>query len=79
MMVYENQYKAKLTDSHTAVEQIGSNSVVAVGQAVCQPPALMEALIVGWSLTRPTAYHDPLFFAELSHNYASRARARETT
>jgi itaconate CoA-transferase len=44
MMVYESQYKAKLTDSHTAVEQIGSNSIVAIGQAVCQPPALMEAL-----------------------------------
>jgi itaconate CoA-transferase len=43
-MVYENQYKAKLTDSHTAVEQIGSDSIVAIGQAVCQPPALMEAL-----------------------------------
>jgi hypothetical protein len=39
-----NQYKAKLTDSHGAVEQIGSNSIVAIGQAVCQPPALMEAL-----------------------------------
>ena len=44
MMVYENQYKAKLTVSHTAVEQIGSDSIVAIGQAVCQPPALMEAL-----------------------------------
>ena len=43
-MTYESQYKAKLTDSHSAVEQIGSNSVVAIGQAVCQPPALMEAL-----------------------------------
>ena len=43
-MVYENQYKAKLTDSHTAVEQVGSDSIVAIGQAVCQPPALMEAL-----------------------------------
>src|SRR6202142_1564981 len=43
-MVYESQYKAKLTDSHSAVEQVGSNSIVAIGQAVCQPPALMEAL-----------------------------------
>jgi acyl-CoA hydrolase len=43
-MVFGNQYKSKLTDSHTAVEQIGSNSLVAIGQAVCQPPALMEAL-----------------------------------
>jgi acyl-CoA hydrolase len=43
-MFYENQFKAKLTDSHAAVEQIGSDSVVAVGQAVWQPPALMEAL-----------------------------------
>jgi itaconate CoA-transferase len=44
MMIYKTQYKAKLTDSDTAVEQIGSNSIVATGQAVCQPPALMEAL-----------------------------------
>jgi itaconate CoA-transferase len=39
-----NQYKAKLTDSHGAVERIGSNSIIAIGQAVCQPPALMDAL-----------------------------------
>jgi itaconate CoA-transferase len=45
-MIYEKQYKTKLTDSHTAVEQIASNSIVATGQAVCQPPALMEALAV---------------------------------
>ena len=45
-MAYEDQYKAKLTDSHGAVAQIGSNSIVAIGQAVCQPPALMEALAV---------------------------------
>ena len=45
-MISEKQYKAKLTDSHGAVEQIGSNSIVAIGQAVCQPPALMEALAV---------------------------------
>src|ERR1700757_555097 len=44
MMIYESQYKAKLPDSHGAVEEIGSNSIVAVGQAVCQPLALMEAL-----------------------------------
>jgi itaconate CoA-transferase len=43
-MVSENEYKAKLTDSRSAVQQIGSHSVVALGQAVCQPPALMEAL-----------------------------------
>lgn len=43
-MDFEKQYKAKLTDSHSAVEQVGSNSIVAIGQAVCQPPALMEAL-----------------------------------
>src|SRR6202789_4687823 len=43
-MVYESQYKTKLTDSLRRVEQIGSNTVVAIGQAVCQPPALMEAL-----------------------------------
>ena len=45
-MAYEDQYKAKLTDSHGAVAQIGSDSIVAIGQAVCQPPALMEALAV---------------------------------
>jgi len=45
-MDYQSQYKAKLTDSHGAVGQIGSNSIVAIGQAVCQPPALMEALAV---------------------------------
>jgi itaconate CoA-transferase len=44
MMASDNPYKAKLTDSHGAVEEIGSNSIVAIGQAVCQPPALMEAL-----------------------------------
>ena len=43
-MVYESKYKAMLTDSQSAIEQISSNSVVAIGQAVCQPPALMEAL-----------------------------------
>jgi itaconate CoA-transferase len=43
-MVSETEYKAKLTDSRSAVQQIGSHSVVAIGQAVCQPPALMEAL-----------------------------------
>src|SRR6204780_2076682 len=44
MMSYERQYKTKLTDSHSAAEQVASNSIVAIGQAVCQPPALMEAL-----------------------------------
>ena len=44
MVAFGNHYKARLTDSHGAVEQIGSNSIVAVGQAVCQPPALMDAL-----------------------------------
>jgi itaconate CoA-transferase len=43
-MVYDTQYRAKLTDSDGAVAQISSNSIVAIGQAVCQPPALMEAL-----------------------------------
>ena len=43
-MVYEGKYKTKLTDSHSAAEQVASNSIVAIGQAVCQPPALMEAL-----------------------------------
>ena len=31
-MVYESKYKAMLTDSQSAIEQIGSNSVVAIGQ-----------------------------------------------
>ena len=31
-MVYENQYRAKLTDSDTAVERINSNSIVAISQ-----------------------------------------------
>src|SRR6204780_5468231 len=44
MMSYERQYKAKLADSHSAAEQVASNSIVAIGQAVCQPPALMDAL-----------------------------------
>jgi itaconate CoA-transferase len=43
-MAFLDQYKAKLTDSHGAVERIGSNSIVSTGQAVCQPPALMAAL-----------------------------------
>jgi itaconate CoA-transferase len=43
-MVYENQYRTKLTDSDTAVEQINSNSIVAISQAASQPPALMQAL-----------------------------------
>ena len=41
---YQTEYKTKLTDSHTAVEQIGSDSAVGIGQAACQPPALMQAL-----------------------------------
>ena len=43
-MGYQTEYKTKLTDSHTAVEQIGSDSIVGIGQAACQPPALMKAL-----------------------------------
>lgn len=43
-MAFLEQYKAKLTDCHSAVERIGSNSIVSIGQAVCQPPALMDAL-----------------------------------
>ena len=43
-MGYQTEYKTKLTDSHTAVEQIGSDSTVGIGQAACQPPALMQAL-----------------------------------
>lgn len=38
------EYAAKLTDPHTAVEQIESHSTVALGQAAGQPPALMRAL-----------------------------------
>lgn len=34
-MAYENQYQAKLTDSHTAMEQISSGSIVGIGQAAC--------------------------------------------
>lgn len=41
---YQTEYKTKLTDSRTAVEQIGSDSAVGIGQAACQPPALMQAL-----------------------------------
>ena len=41
---YQTEYKTKLTYSHTAVEQIGSDSAVGIGQAACQPPALMQAL-----------------------------------
>jgi itaconate CoA-transferase len=41
---HQTEYKTKLTDSHTAVEQIRTNSIVGIGQAVCQPPALMQAL-----------------------------------
>ena len=33
-MAYEDQYKAKLTDSHGAVAQISSNSIVAIGHPV---------------------------------------------
>src|SRR6202162_1368991 len=44
MMSYVRKNKAKLADSHKTIEQIASNSIVAIGQAVCQPPALMEAL-----------------------------------
>jgi itaconate CoA-transferase len=43
-MGYQTEYKTKLTDSHTAVEQIRTNSIVGIGQAVRQPPALMQAL-----------------------------------
>ena len=45
-MGYDTQYRAKLTDSDGAVALISSNSIVAIGQAVCQPRALMEALAV---------------------------------
>ena len=41
---HQTEYKTKLTDSHTAVEQIRTNSIVGIGQAVCQAPALMQAL-----------------------------------
>src|ERR1700677_3995930 len=45
-MAYEDQYTAKLTDTYGAVAQMGSNSIVAIGQAVCQSPALMTKLAV---------------------------------
>jgi itaconate CoA-transferase len=37
-------YRSKLTDADSAVEQVASHSVVAISQAASQPPALMEAL-----------------------------------
>ena len=42
--IYQSQYDAKLTDSHSAVAHITSGSILAVSQAVSQPPALMYAL-----------------------------------
>ena len=42
--MFDKEYQAKLTDSHTAVGQIASHSIVAISQAASQPPALMEAL-----------------------------------
>ena len=41
---HQTKYKTKLTDSHTAVEQIRTNSIVGIGQAVRQRSALMQAL-----------------------------------
>jgi itaconate CoA-transferase len=42
--MYEDLYRAKLTDAETAVSQIASGSRVALGMAMSQPPALMQAL-----------------------------------
>ncbi len=44
MTPHESQYKSKLTDSDTAVAGIASHSIVAVSQAISQPPALLRAL-----------------------------------
>jgi itaconate CoA-transferase len=43
-MMYEELYRTKLTDAETAVSQIASGSSVALGMAMSQPPALMQAL-----------------------------------
>lgn len=37
-------YRAKLTDPDTAILAVTSGSAVAIGQAACQPPALLQAL-----------------------------------
>lgn len=42
--MYEDLYRTKLTDAETAVSQIASGSRVALGMAMSQPPALMQAL-----------------------------------
>lgn len=41
---YQRIYRAKLTDPAIAVEAVTSGSSVAIGQAACQPPALLTAL-----------------------------------
>jgi itaconate CoA-transferase len=43
-MTVQSQYESKLTDSDNAVAEIRSHSIVAVSQAVSQPPALMHSL-----------------------------------
>lgn len=43
-MNWEQMYRAKLTDADTAVRVIDSGSRIVVGQAISQPPALMDAL-----------------------------------
>jgi itaconate CoA-transferase len=43
-MTPESLYNSKLTDSDTAVAGIASHSIVAISQALSQPPALMRAL-----------------------------------
>lgn len=42
--MYEDLYRTKLTDAETAVSQIASGSRVALGMAMSQPPALLQAL-----------------------------------
>jgi len=44
IMEFQATYKAKLTDAHTAVAPVASHSIVAISQAISQPPALMHAL-----------------------------------
>jgi itaconate CoA-transferase len=41
---YAGVYHAKLTDPDTAIHAVTSGSSVAIGQAACQPPALLQAL-----------------------------------
>jgi itaconate CoA-transferase len=44
IMVYENQYKAKLTTPADAVGRIASGATLSMGMAMTEPPALLKAL-----------------------------------